>query len=186
MAGEPKIELDAVQQAMLDYWRAVKGEDATPTVDALDPLAFDRRALPYLLVADYLNDQGLIRYRLIGEEVVRRWGINFSGKRSDEMFTGDYRVYLERCFALARSERCPVYSESIFRWNDGGWTRTSRLLLPFSAEPGGVPVRVVAVQVFMPNQTGRVDPEIRLLRPDAMSGGVVVAMPVGPQANRAR
>lgn len=176
MVENADVTLDPIQISMLEYWTETKGDMAVPLLVALDPLKFDSFALPYLILAEYLNDQGTVLYRLVGEEMVQRWGGNFRGKRSDEMFAGDYRAFLERCFALSRAERCPVYSEGVFRWNDGGWVKTTRLMLPFSAEPNGVPTRVVVVQVFLDAETPQVIPEIRLLREPDMSGGIVVPL----------
>lgn len=161
---------------MLDFWRAERGDRRVPSIESLDPLRFDRRALPFLVLADILDDSGLVEYRLVGEEMVRRWGANFRGRRSDELFSGDYRAFLERGFALARSEQCPIYSESVFRWNDGGWIKTNRLLLPFSAQPDAAPSRVAVVQVFLPSADLPATPEIRLLREDDASAGVVVVL----------
>lgn len=176
MSTLPEIELDPIQHSMLDFWRAERGDRRVPLIESLDPLRFDRRALPFLVLADILDDRGLVKYRLVGEEMVRRWGSNFRGRRSDELFSGDYRVFLERGFALARSERCPIYSESIFRWNDGGSVRTSRLLLPFSEHPDSVPSRVAVVQIFLPSADLQATPEIRLLRGDDAYPGTVVVL----------
>jgi hypothetical protein len=174
-----ELALDSIQRSVLDYWRNARNDLTVPLLDALDPLKLEKRVLPYLVVAEHLDDSGLVHFRLVGEEMVRRWGENFRGRRSDELFTGDYRVFIEKYFALARSERCPVYSESVFRWNDGGWIKTTRLILPFSSTPNGAPTRSVVVQVFLPSEQPQSVPEIRVLREQDMSGGVIVALPGG-------
>lgn len=173
------LALDPIQQSVLDYWKRARGGLTVPLLDTLDPLKLEKRVLPYLIVAEHLDDSGLVRFRLVGEEMVRRWGENFRGRRSDQLFTGDYRAFIEKYFALARSERCPVYSESVFRWNDGGWIKTTRLILPFASTPNGVPARSVVVQVFLPSEQPQSVPEIRILREQDMSGGVIVALPGG-------
>lgn len=161
---------------MLGFWQAERRGMSVPLVASLDPLKFDREAIPYLIVADILNDRGRVQYRLIGEEMVRRWGVNFRGKRSDEMFTGDYLDFIERGFAQTRAERCPVYSESIFRWNDGGWIKTTRLLLPFADAPDTAPSRVMVVQVFLGTDDFMKVPEIRVLRQEDISGRVLTRL----------
>ena len=171
--------LDPIQASVLDYWHRARGTGTMPLLDALDPLNFDPSVLPYLIVAEYLDDRGRVRYRLAGEKMVERWGANFRGKRSDELFTGDYREHVEKCFALSWSERCPVYSEGIFRWNDGGWIRTTRVMLPFAAEPDGDPVRVIVVQVFLPGVAGHVAPEIKVLGAADKTFGMAVPIPDG-------
>ena len=176
MRTEAGVGLDPIQQSMLAYWRAARAGMPVPTVDALDPLKFGTQALPYLIVADVLDDRGLVQYRLVGEEMVRRWGASFRGKRSDELFSGDYRKFIERGFAMARAEGRPVYSESIFRWNDGGWIKTTRLLLPFADAPDSAPSRVLVVQIFLGTDDHQVVPEIRVLRQDDAAGRVLARL----------
>lgn len=170
------IELDPRQRAVLGFWEAARGGLRTPLVSDLDPSALHRRAMKNLILAEYLNDAGLVRYRLASEEMMHRWGENFRGRRSDEMFGGGYRAFLAQGFALARRERCPVYAETTYRWLGGGRGRSSRLLMPFSAEPDGVPVRVLIVEVFPDDDDPADFPEIRSLDEAAISGDRVVAL----------
>ena len=176
MNDDATFDLDQVQESILRCWAKSRAGLPVPLLDALDPLTFEPFVLPHLIVAEYLNDHGRVLYRLVGEEMVQRWGENFKGKRSDQLFTGAYRAFMEQSFAMSRSERCPIYSESVFRCNDGGWIKTTRLMLPFAAEPDGVPVRVLIAQVFLPAVTPRPVPEIRLIRAPDMSGGVIVPL----------
>lgn len=178
--AEADAELDQRQRAVLAFWEAARGGLRTPLLSDLDPAALDRRAMKNLLLAEYLDDAGRVRYRLVGEEMIRRWGENFRGRRSDEMFSGHHRAFLEHGFALAWRERCPVYSQSTYRWSGGRSGRSSRLLMPFSAEPGGAPVRVLVVEVFPDDEDSDDFPEIRSLDESDISGDrVVVLAPPG-------
>lgn len=174
--AEAGAELDPRQRAVLAFWEAARGGLRTPLVSDLDPAALDRRAMKNLILAEYLDDAGLVRYRLASEEMIQRWGENFRGRRSDELFGGHYHDFLAYGFALARRERCPVYSQSTYRWSGGGSGRSSQLLMPFSAEPDGVPVRVLIVQVFPDDDDPRDFPAIRSLDEAAISGDRVVAL----------
>ena len=76
-----ELALDSIQRSVLDYWRNARNDLTVPLLDALDPLKLEKRVLPYLVVAEHLDDSGLVHFRLVGEEMVRRWGENFRGRR---------------------------------------------------------------------------------------------------------
>ena len=76
-----------------------------------------------------------------------RWGENFAGRTSQDVFTGSYREYLESVFALSISKRLPVFTASRFRWDNGFlWTR--RVMLPFMKDRPNEAAQILVVQTW--------------------------------------
>lgn len=134
------------------YWCEQREGEGLPCRAAIDPLLIPRDVLPFVIWAEYLSPQGVMRYRLVGEEMVNRWGANFRGCTSSELFSGSYRQFMESAFATCYEKRRPVFTESLFRWDVGGWQVTQRLMLPFAAEPDDPPQHCLVIQVW-PDET---------------------------------
>lgn len=117
-------------------------------------LDMPREIIPYIVLAEILSPAGQVRYRVVGGEMVTRFGFNFSGKTSSEIFSGTYRRFIEDTFALTYKSRRPVYSESTFRWDAEGYARTHRLFMPLSAKDGE-PTHILIVQTWPDVPEGR-------------------------------
>lgn len=127
------VDDDPILASALAFWASSRPEGGLPTREEIDPLRIPPKLFPYLVLADVVTDQGRVRYRLVGHEMVHRWGMNFAGRLSDEVFTGDYRTYLETAFALTIRHWLPVFTASRFRWDVGGYLWTRRVMLPIGA-----------------------------------------------------
>lgn len=150
ICGATRMEVskikDPILRAALDYWLNARGDSDIPLRSHIDPVTMPPEILPYLVLAEYLNPEGRVRFRLVGGKMEERWGHNFSGQTSDEIFSGSYREFLESLFETAYSSRIPVYSESVFRWDAGGFQRTERIMMPICFEIDGPPTQVLIVQ----------------------------------------
>jgi hypothetical protein len=67
----------------LQYWRAIAGGDV-PTRSDIDPTAI-KPLLPYILLVDLTDEPLRVFYRLIGTEVARFSGRDFTGYWLDEL-----------------------------------------------------------------------------------------------------
>lgn len=153
------VEDDPILASALGFWASNRTAGGLPTRREIDPLRIPPKLFPYLILADVETAEGRVRYRLVGNEMVHRWGANFAGRRSDEIFSGDYRTYLEAAFARAIAGRLPVYTESRFRWDVGGYIWTRRLMLPIGSEPAGPVSQILVVQTWPAGPGGiRTDP----------------------------
>lgn len=139
---------DPILSEALRFWIRCRPVEGVPTRAEIDPLRIPRRLFPYLVLADVLDRSGRVRYRLLGEEMRERWGGSFAGRRSDEIFSGGYRRYMEGAFALVVEKRLPIYTASRFRWDVGGYLWTRRLMLPIAETPSGAVVQVMIVQTW--------------------------------------
>ncbi|MDF1794892.1 MAG: PAS domain-containing protein [Thalassobaculaceae bacterium] len=153
------VDDDPILTSALQFWVASRPEGGLPTRREIDPLRIPRPLFPYLVLADVETPEGRVRYRVVGHEMVHRWGTNFAGRGSDEIFGGDYRAYLENAFALAIENWLPVFTASRFRWDVGGYLRTRRLMLPIGATAQGPVTQVLVVQTWPNSPDGnRTDP----------------------------
>lgn len=153
------VDDDPILASALAFWASSRPEGGLPTREEIDPLRIPPKLFPYLVLADVVTDQGRVRYRLVGHEMVHRWGMNFAGRLSDEVFTGDYRTYLETAFALTIRHWLPVFTASRFRWDVGGYLWTRRVMLPIGATPTGPVGQILVAQTWPNSPDGdRTDP----------------------------
>ncbi|WP_028795943.1 PAS domain-containing protein [Thalassobaculum salexigens] len=152
---------DPVLASAIAFWTEHRPVGGLPTRREIDPLRIPPHLFPYLILAEVMTPQGRVRYRVVGDEMVHRWGTNFVGRRSDEIFSGDYRAYLEGAFALAIRHWQPVFTASRFRWDVGGFLWTRRVMLPIGATDQGPVTQVLVVQTW-PNsrEDRRTDPMV--------------------------
>jgi len=156
-----QVNDDPILKAALDFWVKCRPASGLPTREEVDPVRIPPPLFPYLVLADVLSSEGRVQYRLVGNEMLHRWGENFAGRRSDEIFSGDYRTYMENAFALAVARCLPVFTASRFRWDVDGYLWTRRLMLPIGATVTGPVVQVLVVQTW-PNSPdgGRTEPMV--------------------------
>jgi hypothetical protein len=127
---------DPILALSLEFWEKKKGDKVLPDRNDFDPLNIPAPLFPYLILAEVLSDSGLVRYRLVGNEMHSRWGENFTGRTSADIFSGSYREYLESAFALCIAKRLPIFTASRFRWDQGGFLSTQRVMLPIAEASG--------------------------------------------------
>jgi hypothetical protein len=151
---------DEILKRAYDFWVESCPVDGVPTRAQIDPLLIPRPLFPFLILADVLSTEGSVRYRLLGSEMTDRWGENFVGKTSEEVFSGDYRDYLQTSFALCILEQRPVFNASRFRWDVGGIFWTRRLILPIADKAGEGIQQLLIVQTWpgFPLDAERVNP----------------------------
>lgn len=146
------------------FWAENRAIGELPTRKEIDPLRIPPRLFPHLILAEVMTAQGQVRYRVVGDEMVHRWGTNFAGRRSDEIFSGDYRAYLESAFAMAIKHWQPVFTASRFRWDVDGFLWTRRVMLPIGATPQGPVTQVLVVQTW-PNSREDCRTEPKVIEP---------------------
>ncbi len=139
---------DDVLMAGYRYWTGLTGENDVPRASKIDPINIPASIFPNVVLANYLDDEPGVHFRIIGQNMVDRWGSSFSGKTSRDVFSGSYRDFLENAFEQARVHRCPIYSESAFRWDKRGASLTRRLMMPFADDALEKITRVIVVQVW--------------------------------------
>ena len=151
--GATAVQEDPILSDALQFWSDNRTPHGLPTRAEIDPVRIPNHLFPYLILADVLSDEGLMRYRLVGARMREKWGEDFNKRTSSEVFSGSYRDYMEGAFSLCIKERLPVYTESHFRWDVNGFLWTRRLMLPIAEKPDGGAKQVLVVQTW-PNEDG--------------------------------
>ena len=120
-----------------------------PDRGAIDPVEISPKLLPNLLLYEGVQPGARTRFRMVGTEIARQFARDPTGKFLDEILSGDYLDYIVSLIHDVCLHSTAVYSESAFRWNEGGFQRTRRILLPLSWR-GESPGLVLSGQLFGP------------------------------------
>ena len=129
---------DRILLNLAAYWSAKRGQHPMPARSAIDPLDMPRRLLPHLALVEPTGQGQEIRFRLVGTELVQRFGRDATGKTSTELYAGsDYLGHLESIYGSVFADAQPLYVENTRVWREEGHGRMRRLLLPVAAEEGG-------------------------------------------------
>jgi hypothetical protein len=139
------------QRELFDYWLRAAGERPMPARGDLDPLRVPR-LLPHLGLIDLRGgfDQGL--FRLAGTRLRDIYGMEITGRRLRDVFSGDCAAYWQRIHSRVASEAMPAHGvvrgpaqgrdHVVLFWlrlplsDDGG--RVDRILCHDAAAPNGV------------------------------------------------
>jgi len=116
---------------LLRYWQAQRGNRRMPERKDIDPIEIGPVLLPHLLLCDLVDRGRRIRYRLVGTEVVRRWGFDPTGCFLDEGMS-PYFANLAELNRLVVMERAPVHAVSALCWGVDREIEVHQLLLPLS------------------------------------------------------
>ena len=148
------------QRELFDYWLRSAGQRPMPARSDLDPLKVPR-LLPYLGLIDLRDgvDQGL--FRLAGTRLRDIYGQEITGKRVDEVFSGDSATYWNRIHRRVTETGLPAYG--VVRGPAEGrdhvvlfWLR-----LPLS-EDGGQVDRILCHDVAGPSESDGIPTEFTL------------------------
>ncbi|MEZ5874529.1 MAG: PAS domain-containing protein [Hyphomicrobiales bacterium] len=148
------------QRELFDYWCQTAGERAMPARSDLDPLKAPR-LLPHLGVIDLRDgvDQGL--FRLAGTRLRDIYGQEITGKRIDQVFSGDCSDYWGRIHGRVVQMGSPAHG--VVRGPAEGrdhvilfWLR-----LPLS-EDGGRVDRILCHDIAAPTESAEILTEFTL------------------------
>jgi hypothetical protein len=134
--------------ALHRYWDERRAGRFAPSRADIAPTDIPK-LLPYLLLIDIVPGPRY-RYRLVGTEVERMFGVKMTGRHIDEIMRGEYLDFIDGLYRALDEARSPVYSENTY--GDHSF-RTNRLMLPLSSD--GVAIdKVLAGQVFHRRSAG--------------------------------
>jgi hypothetical protein len=137
-----EAQLHPLLGSLLRYWNDQRENRIMPARPDIDPLEMGPKLLPHLLLCD-LQDRGArLRYRLVGTNVVRRWGFDPTGRYLDEEM-GPYFAYLAGLLRQLFAERVPLHASCAFRWGVNRELEANHLLLPLSK--GGIDPAIALV-----------------------------------------
>ncbi|MBP5857031.1 PAS domain-containing protein [Marivibrio halodurans] len=126
-----------VLRGMHAYWcdRIPDGR-LLPGRQHIDPIDFPGVLSRMALIDVLRGGDGLhFRYRLTGTEIVARAGRDPTGKRFDELYSGDYLVQALKTYADLTAVPTPHYSRRVYPLLDGReHLEYARLILPLARD----------------------------------------------------
>jgi hypothetical protein len=126
--------LDEVQspriRALHDYWKSKCNDVVPPPRSAIEPAEI-RSLLPFLLLTELAADPPGIVYRLVGTQVARWHGEDFTGRNH-----GAVRSLrdsgIEAAYRQAASGKAPVFGRTALYAADGSWIAFEYAVFPLS------------------------------------------------------
>lgn len=94
-------------QRFFAYWDAKRGTAPCPRHADLDPLEF-RYALGYVLIAERRPPPDHFHFRLMGQELVERYGVDLTGRSLAAYPEPAYRELVRKTFAAVIDQQRPV------------------------------------------------------------------------------
>jgi hypothetical protein len=115
------------------YWLAKKGGRPAPCRADIDPVELGR-LLPYVTLVDVEQAPLRFRYRLVGTEIVRNVGDDFTGRYLDSFVRLSHRDAMAAEFTRVVERAQPSISDWEYSRGDGRHVRYERLILPLMAD----------------------------------------------------
>lgn len=157
--------------ALATYWSAKRSSRAMPDRADIDPLDMPRGILPHIGLIDCLPD-GDFSYRLVGTELVERFGVNLTGRRISAMTEEPFRQHAMRIFSAAAQHGRPLYVESAIHWDgDRPAALGRRLVLPLSLR-GRPSAMLLFAQVWQIEPQAPFDPESKIIECETLEEGL--------------
>lgn len=140
---------DETLQQTLDYWQCLCGQRPMPARRDLNPADIPR-LLPKLMLADVGGESSHtqappIRFRLVGTEVVGRFGRELTGCCLSEIDYGDQADEVAALYRRVLDSARPQYARIDILQSHDRLLRTQQLLLPLSDDGTNVNMILAAV-----------------------------------------
>lgn len=169
---------DRILLNLAAYWSAKRSSNPLPVRSAIDPLDMPRRLLPHLALVESAGQETSIRFRLVGTELVQRFGRDATGKTSRDLYGDcDYRRYLEQIYTDVMERAQPLYIDHTRRFTAEGSGRVRRLLLPVAGESGhaNIVLSTISWNSIDPAGYQPTPPKQRQISVEALEKGVLQA-----------
>jgi hypothetical protein len=131
---------DPILSEMLRYWHRKRGVRAMPARRDIDPTEIPK-LLPHIRLTEILDGCTRFRYRLVGTAIVEAYGAGFTGKFTDELYSGERKAYVEGNYHLIHARKRPMFLRSRYVTLKGYDIIANRLMAPLSSN--GVDVNMV-------------------------------------------
>jgi hypothetical protein len=126
------IQAPLLMRLLGDWERRRHGRHMPARAD-FDPLDL-KYMMGRLLLVDVLRDPLRFRFRLIGTELVKRAGIDLTGRMLDDYPYPEFREHMRALYTAAAATRQPLGSRETRLVLDGRLRRYEGLLLPLATD----------------------------------------------------
>jgi hypothetical protein len=113
-----------------DYWKSKCNDVVPPPRSAIEPAEI-RPLLPYLLLTELCTEPFRIAYRLVGTQVVRWHGEDFTGREHGAV-KSLAESGMEQSYRQACATRAPVFGRSAIDAGDQSWILFEYGIFPLS------------------------------------------------------
>ena len=120
-------------RALHAYWSAKRGARPMPARADIDPIEVPR-LLPHLMLVAVSDDPLRFRFRLVGTEIVARYGAELTGRELDEIDLGGELGGVRSQYEETVRAAAPTYCRHAIETRQGKYLRYERLLLPLSSD----------------------------------------------------
>lgn len=128
-----------------DYWNAQRGARTMPARADIDPVDLPR-LLPNLILVGVAGEPPRFRFRVVGTEIVFRYGTEVTGRELDDIDLGSELGAVRAQYEETVRERAPTYCRHQIETAGGKHLRYERLLLPLA--PDGVRVDMMLGGIY--------------------------------------
>jgi hypothetical protein len=118
---------------LLEDWEKRRRGRTLPARSDFDPLDL-KYMMGKLLLVDILREPLRFRFRLIGTELVKRIGVDVTGKMLDDYPDPEFREHMRERYTAAVTTRQPLGSSQTRLVLDGRLRRYEALLLPLASD----------------------------------------------------
>lgn len=139
-----------------DYWASKIGSDgALPCREDLDPRGMGASVLPWIILLDVIETPKgrygrRYRYRVVGTEVVDRFGFDPTGKHVDDLGDTDMIRLVHRYMDEAVTSRRASVTQTPFMGPDREFLSTERLILPLRGMDQDCVTKLIVVPLAEP------------------------------------
>jgi len=144
-AFDPATIRNTRLQRFFEYWNAKRGASPCPRQRDIDPLEI-RYALGYVLIAERRPPPDEFHFRLMGQELVERYGIDLTGRSLAVYPDPGFRDLVRKTFSAVLDQRRPVLVDRDIV-TSGRRHRYEGLSLPLSSDGREID-QVIACLVF--------------------------------------
>ena len=130
---DPSQMIEPRLRALYDYWSAKRRGRRMPARPDIDPVDVPR-LLSNLMLVSVTGEPPRFRFRLVGTEIVLRYGAELTGRELDEIDLGTELGSVRSQYEETVRESAPTYCRHAIETKDGKYLRYERLLLPLSGD----------------------------------------------------
>ena len=140
---------NTIMRDIYQYWLGMKGNRPMPSRADLNPVDLGK-LLPHLSLIDVEHKTGRYKFRLIGTETVKGFGVEFTGKYLDEIPQMD-QLIKTRCQFLVKEKRPYLYFDQL-KWSRKSFLDYYALGLPLSSNRKDVDILLYGMYYLLPSE----------------------------------
>ena len=152
-------------RALYDYWKSKCNDVVPPPRSAIEPAEI-RPLLPYLLLTELTGQTGSpagneplrIAYRLVGTQVVRWHGEDFTGRDHDTV-KSLAESGIEESYRQASATKAPVFGRTAIDAGDQSWITFEYAVFPLS-DNGKTVNKCLAIECIGPSEATEAEGDI--------------------------